>query len=264
MATEATRKLIYGRPKLVIFDAGGVLVTPPLHRYPDMTEPRLSFDEIRRTFYATFASHFQAIEQHLIDFWQLFGNRVGLTAEFFAAFESPEPDALIRWSTPVPGAVETLAKIKAHNIPVAIASNAAGDVVSLLDEAAVCHVGTSGNGVEIDVIFDSGDVSRYPDETQSRKPQPTMLNDALAHLGVAPEEALFIGDAIWADVYAAQRAGVPVLHLDPYGDCEDTVFIDDGIRLASTEHDHVHDIRDVTPYALGHKPRTIANSLVAN
>lgn len=256
------RKLIYGRPKLVIFDAGGVLVTPPLHRYTEMTEPRLSFDEVRQAFYATYAAHYMALEQHLVDFWHVFGTEIGLKEEFFTALKSADTNTLVRWNSQVPGAAETLSMIKAHNIPIAIASNAAGDVLELLNEAGVCHVGPDGNGVEVDVIFDSGDLTRYPDETLSRKPQPTMLHDALAHVGVEPEEALFVGDAIWSDVYAAQRAGVPVLHLDPYDDCEDAVFADDGIRLASDAHDHVSDIREAVPYALGHKARTLASSLL--
>jgi phosphoglycolate phosphatase len=41
----------------------------------------------------------------------------------------------------------------------------------------------------------------------ARKPDPTLLNRALADLGVAPDRALFVGDGA-SDVTAAARAGV--------------------------------------------------------
>lgn len=41
-----------------------------------------------------------------------------------------------------------------------------------------------------------------------RKPQPGMLLQHLAHFGVAPEEALYVGD-LDIDAEAARRAGIP-------------------------------------------------------
>lgn len=41
------------------------------------------------------------------------------------------------------------------------------------------------------------------------KPQPTMFNEILEHDGVAPSEALVIGDNPDSDIAAARRAGIP-------------------------------------------------------
>lgn len=50
------------------------------------------------------------------------------------------------------------------------------------------------------------DVTRCADETAS-KPDPLMLEEILAHCGVAPERALMIGDSVF-DLEMARRAGI--------------------------------------------------------
>ncbi|MCK0116780.1 HAD family hydrolase [Isoptericola sp. S6320L] len=47
-------------------------------------------------------------------------------------------------------------------------------------------------------------------DVEASKPEPELVQVALRAAGVAPTEAVFLGDSVW-DVMAAQRAGVPCL-----------------------------------------------------
>jgi FMN phosphatase YigB (HAD superfamily) len=49
------------------------------------------------------------------------------------------------------------------------------------------------------------------------KPDPRIFQPALAGLGVAPEEALYVGDLYEVDVIGARRAGMAAVLLDPGG-----------------------------------------------
>nr|GID83478.1 haloacid dehalogenase [Actinoplanes derwentensis] len=49
------------------------------------------------------------------------------------------------------------------------------------------------------------------------KPDPRAFHHALALLGVAPEQALMIGDSLAKDVHGALAAGLPAILLDRYG-----------------------------------------------
>lgn len=49
------------------------------------------------------------------------------------------------------------------------------------------------------------------------KPDPRIFHVALARLGVAPAEGLYVGDLYEIDVVGARRAGLDVILLDPFG-----------------------------------------------
>jgi FMN phosphatase YigB (HAD superfamily) len=49
------------------------------------------------------------------------------------------------------------------------------------------------------------------------KPDPRIFQQALDALGVAPAQALYVGDVYEVDVVGARRAGMPVVLLDPAG-----------------------------------------------
>jgi putative hydrolase of the HAD superfamily len=51
-----------------------------------------------------------------------------------------------------------------------------------------------------------------------RKPSPRIFHQALGRLGLAPEDALFVGDRADIDVLGAQRVGMPVAWINPKAD----------------------------------------------
>ena len=55
-------------------------------------------------------------------------------------------------------------------------------------------------------------ITRCADETRS-KPDPTMLKEIVQHFGIAPEEAVMIGDTVY-DLDMAQRMGMPAIGVE--------------------------------------------------
>jgi putative hydrolase of the HAD superfamily len=237
-------------PQALLLDAGGVLVTPPFPRHHDLVADRMSAEDVRRAFYAAYAESHMPIEGGRDSLWSNYARRLGVDLSVFS-----DTPALMGWTEATPDAATTITAVTALGIPVVVVSNAAGDVADLLAGAAVAHVGPSGPGPEITEILDSGDTDRYPDERLSRKPLPRMLHDAMALLGLEPAEVLFVGDALWSDALAAYRAGVPFLHIDPFGDCGKATVVIEGPTLPSAGHDHITTLADALPFVVGERPR---------
>lgn len=237
-------------PKALLLDAGGVLVTPPFVRHHALVADRLSADDVRRQFYAAYAESHMPLEGGSDSLWANYARRLGVDLSVLTGRPS-----LMGWTEATPDAAATIAAVTGMGVPVVVVSNAAGDVAGLLAGAGVAHVGPSGPGPEITEIFDSGDVVRYPDERLSRKPGPRMLHDAMALLGLTPPDVLFVGDALWSDGLAAHRAGVPFLHLDPFGDCGKASFVIEGPTLPAAGHGHIATLADVLPYVRGERGR---------
>ncbi|MET9116971.1 HAD family hydrolase [Streptomyces longwoodensis] len=113
-----------------------------------------------------------------------------------------EPD-LVR---PVPHAREALALLRARGIATGVVTNQSGVARGLLSTADVRRVNE-----RVDALlgpFDAWAICPHgPDDgCHCRKPQPGMVLQAAARLGVPPDETAVIGD-IGADVEAARRAG---------------------------------------------------------
>jgi FMN phosphatase YigB (HAD superfamily) len=85
-------------------------------------------------------------------------------------------------------------------------------VVSNFDYTPTALTILDGAGVR--GYFDAVVVS---DAVGWRKPAPTIFRVALERLGVAPHEALFVGDRPEIDVAGAQRVGLSVAWLNPAG-----------------------------------------------
>ena len=98
--------------------------------------------------------------------------------------------------TPVPGAQEAVAALAAADVPLALVSNI--PLPSPLYRELLARHGFLPAFRHLEWSYDAG----------SRKPSPAMLHAALAALGVAPEEALMVGDRRSADVAAGRAAGV--------------------------------------------------------
>ena len=77
-------------------------------------------------------------------------------------------------------------------------------------------------------LSDFFDITRCADEAAG-KPDPQMVQEILAHCGVAPERALLVGDAVF-DLKMARRAGVAAVGV-AYGAQPAEVLRDFGPRL---------------------------------
>jgi histidinol-phosphate phosphatase family protein len=107
---------------------------------------------------------------------------------------------------PVDGAAEAVARARGAGAGVAVVTNQSGVARGLLTRAQVDAV-----NAELDRVvgpFDTVLVCPHDDGDgcTCRKPAPGLVTGALAELGIAPHDAVVIGD-IGADVAAAQAAG---------------------------------------------------------
>lgn len=98
--------------------------------------------------------------------------------------------------------VETLSQLNDEGYRMSIISNSDGRVEQELHDV--------GMGGYFERVYDS-------DVVGVRKPEPGIYELALNDLGLRPEEALFVGDTFYIDIWGANRLGIPGLHLDPLG-----------------------------------------------
>jgi putative hydrolase of the HAD superfamily len=131
------------------------------------------------------------------------------------------------WRRVVPGALAGLRRLAATGVAMAIVSNSDGTVEQELVNAGLCQIG-EGAGVSVAMILDSAVVGY-------EKPDPRIFHLALDRLGVAPAQALHVGDTAFADVDGARAAGVRPLHLDPYDLCP----------REQGDHEHVRSLAEV-------------------
>ena len=230
----------------VLLDVGGVFMLPDvamLRRALEPWLPRVSVDQLRRAHYAGIAAMDAVAFAAAADAiaagkpapqpeWPAY-NKAMIGALGLTAPDAPDAaDAVgrgmpgVRWTEPVPGALEALRRIADTGVSIGIVSNSDGTVQEQLLDARICQIG-EGEGVRVTVVLDSHVVG-------IEKPDPGIFHHALGELGVAAEAALHVGDTGWADVVGARAAGVRPVHLDPYQDC----------RLRG-DHDHVHDLDGV-------------------
>lgn len=101
---------------------------------------------------------------------------------------------------PIAGAAETLAELSAR-FPLGLVSNV--PLPGALYEPLLARHG----------LLAPFTVRRWSYESGSRKPSPAMIVSALAALGVAPQEAVMVGDRRGADVAAGRSAGVRTVWL---------------------------------------------------
>jgi putative hydrolase of the HAD superfamily len=106
------------------------------------------------------------------------------------------------WGFTFPWVVETLRRLRSEGYRMSVVSNSDGRV-----EQELHNMGMRGY---FEKVYDSEVVG-------VRKPEPGIYELALKDLGLRPEEALFIGDMFYIDIWGANRAGIPGLHLDPLG-----------------------------------------------
>jgi HAD superfamily hydrolase (TIGR01509 family) len=98
----------------------------------------------------------------------------------------------------LPGARALLQRVHALGLQVVLATSAPADELSILRE-----------------VLDSDDLVSAvtsADDVDIAKPEPDIVEVALARVGVDAAHAVFVGDSVW-DVIACVRAGVPIIGL---------------------------------------------------
>lgn len=227
----------------VLLDVGGVFLLPDvamLRRALEPWLPAVTVDQLRRAHYAGIAAMDAVAFAAATDALAAGGPAPqpewpGYNMAMIGALGLHDPEAAdavgrgmpgVRWTEPVPGALEALRRIADTGVGIGIVSNSDGTVEEQLLDGRICQIG-EGEGVRVTVVLDSHVVG-------IEKPDPGIFHRALGELGVAAEAALHVGDTGWADVVGARAAGVRPVHLDPYEDC----------RLRG-DHDHVRDLDGV-------------------
>jgi len=106
------------------------------------------------------------------------------------------------WTVVPEGTAAGLAALRARGLTVACISNSDGTVAALLEQI--------GLAPRLDFVVDSGLVG-------VEKPDPEIFRLALGQAGVAPAEAMHVGDLFGVDVVGARGAGIEPVLLDPLG-----------------------------------------------
>jgi HAD superfamily hydrolase (TIGR01509 family) len=97
---------------------------------------------------------------------------------------------------PLPGAAELLRHCHERGLTVVLASSANDEELAVLRAALDAE--------------DAIDAATSSSDAGSGKPEPDIVVSALEKSGLAAEQTVFVGDAVW-DGYATQRAGVPFI-----------------------------------------------------
>lgn len=139
-------------------------------------------------------------------------------------FDSPDYILSPQAWHPIPGSLEAIARLSRAGIAVAICSNQSALGRGMTDQstfqaihARMMQAIEAKGGKIAHVAY----CPHAPEDACScRKPQPGLLEETLAALGIKACEALMIGDSV-RDVQAAQAIGVPVwLVQSGYGDAD--------------------------------------------
>ena len=102
------------------------------------------------------------------------------------------------WCRTLPGTAEALDRLRGAGLRLAVVSNSDGRVEEALEAAGIRD--------RFEVVLDSALVG-------VEKPDPAIFRAALSALGVAPEEALYVGDLYDVDVLGARAAGMEAMLL---------------------------------------------------
>jgi putative hydrolase of the HAD superfamily len=208
----------------VLFDAGGVLVTPDPAQTAIALSPLGGTLDHARHVRAHWAGIAGLEAQLLVDGhdtidvpdWTLYRRA------FAASVGVPDgrlDDAVIAlgkifssylWTHPLAEAVAALARLHRAGVPMGVVSNATGQVEHMLRYRGVCQVGV-GAGVPVACVVDSQVVG-------VAKPDPAIFRFALDVLGLLPERVAYVGDSVIHDVGGALAAGMVPLLFDPFDD----------------------------------------------
>jgi putative hydrolase of the HAD superfamily len=225
------------RPRAVIFDAGNTLIQmnyaviasyladrghavdeAGVHEAELRARVRLDADlAIPRTSTESVATHTDYL-RYVLDHLGITGeDEVEAIAEWRRAYNPPAG----LWSKADPEAEAALGRVKRAGLVVGVISNSNGSVRSILEATGLARY--------LDFILDSSVVG-------VEKPDRRIFELALQEAGVAPSEAIYVGDLYSVDVLGARAAGIDAILLDPRGlwgprDCRVARGLADAIGL---------------------------------
>lgn len=202
----------------ILFDAGGVLLTPSPEATGPLVEPfggSTDRETLRRAHFAGAHAMDHARADGEDSDWDAYAKAflrvTGVGEEVEGAVRAfTEGFDFMYWREPVPTAAETLRALEERSVPIGIVSNASGQVEGDLARLGICGVDTPG-AARVVCVVDSHVVG-------VSKPDPAIFLHALDALGLpASPRIAYVGDTVFFDVRAAVAAGLtPLLH-DPYG-----------------------------------------------
>ena len=208
----------------VWFDAGGVLVLPDPTVIGPLLEPyggAPDVDRHRRAHYAAMAvksrsgddeHDWDAYDEAYVRSVGVTDGTVDLAARLLNACRVAD---LWRW--PIPESVAAIHKLHALGVPLAVVSNAAGQIAGTLERARICQVG-DGPCVPVRCIIDSHVVG-------VAKPDPAIFDHAAEHFAEFDRtRMLYVGDSVTMDIRGAAAARLRPVLLDPYDDHRDAAF----------------------------------------
>lgn len=202
----------------LVFDAGGIFLLPD----PTVLGPllahyggRADIESHRRAHYAGMAakSAAGATESFWHDYNLAYVRSVGVPEHDVAAAtrELELTRNAYTWRWAIPESLIALRELAARGVPMAVVSNASGQIAELLLRAGVCQEG-DGPLTSMRIIVDSHLVG-------VAKPDPRVFDFALAHLSEFDRARIaYIGDSVTMDVGGARAAGLHPILLDPHDD----------------------------------------------
>lgn len=202
----------------VWFDAGGVLVLPDPTVIAPLLAPYGGISVVarhRRAHYAAMAVKSGAGDaEHVWSAYdEAYVRSVGVGDELVdvAARMLNACRVADLWRWPIPESVAALRDLHAAGVPLAVVSNASGQIAETLERVQVCQVGP-GPGVPMRCIVDSHLVG-------VAKPNPAIFDVAARSFqGFDRSRILYVGDSVTMDIAGAAAAGLRPVLLDPFGD----------------------------------------------
>lgn len=199
----------------LIFDAGGTLVFPD---FPLLTQLLLKqgirisdeklffahnrmfydYDDYARQFGRLPATRPQEYVRRLLERAEIPDEIADTTAE-----QATERDLQRSfWTHTFDWVSQTLAALREAGYRLAVISNADGRAQQIMIDLGLIR--------HLEIVIDSEVVG-------VAKPHRAIFDLALEQLDLRPEEAIYVGDLFYIDVWGANQAGLGAIHLDPAG-----------------------------------------------
>ncbi len=207
----------------VIFDIGGVFAYPTFDPVRavltgwglgDIEDERFLRAHHTGVHALTLARRDRGVSGHSEDYWYTYDHAYGATLGVGEdRMAELRPAIRTDWDWVHTGNVAAFHRLAAAGVPAAVVSNNDGTAAAQMLEFGVCQVGP-GPLPSVAAIVDSTVVGIL-------KPDPAIFAPALEALNVAADEALYVGDTVYADVDGALAAGMQVVQVDPFDDHAD-------------------------------------------